>query len=55
MAAETMVGVSVLTNRLHLRVAWLCAAVTQGRPFIMCGSAQNPMSDYATRELRGPP
>jgi len=27
MAAETMVGVSVLTNRLHLRVAWLCGAV----------------------------
>jgi AAHS family 4-hydroxybenzoate transporter-like MFS transporter len=27
MAAETMVGVSVLTNRLHLRVAWLCAAI----------------------------
>ena len=27
MAAETMVGVSALTNRLHLRVAWLCGAV----------------------------
>jgi AAHS family 4-hydroxybenzoate transporter-like MFS transporter len=27
MSAETMVGVSVLTNRLHLRVAWLCGAV----------------------------
>jgi len=27
MAAETMVGVSVLTSRLHLRVAWLCGAV----------------------------
>ncbi len=27
MAAETMVGVSVLTNRLHLRVAWFCAAI----------------------------
>ena len=27
MPSDTMVGVSVLTNRLHLRVAWLCGAV----------------------------
>jgi AAHS family 4-hydroxybenzoate transporter-like MFS transporter len=27
MSAETMAGVSVLANRLHLRVAWLCGAV----------------------------
>jgi AAHS family 4-hydroxybenzoate transporter-like MFS transporter len=27
MAAEAMVGVSVLANRLHLRVAWLCGAI----------------------------
>jgi hypothetical protein len=27
MAVETIVGVSVPTNRLHLRVAWLCGAV----------------------------
>jgi AAHS family 4-hydroxybenzoate transporter-like MFS transporter len=27
MSAETMAGVSVPANRLHLRVAWLCGAV----------------------------
>ena len=27
MPSDTIVGVSVLTNRLHLRVAWLCGAV----------------------------